>query len=177
MIDLFLVLFLTSGRSHSSIAALVPPQHSLGQICVQVLQFSVLPGCLFLLSLFLRRSTASNRLWAPKPIVAGTLMVLACRLSTRSAGVSYSLVPSSWLQLCTIHLQASSKRQQRDTPQATRSQTGLQSQGYTTHTANTHWNAQHPHCTNRFPQGVFNDYRTIQRIHYKFPCSATNLPH
>ena len=109
--------------------------------------------------------------------VAGTLMVLACRLSTRSAGVSYSLVPSSWLQLCTIHLQASSKRQQRDTPQATRSQTGLQSQGYTTHTANTHWNAQRPHCTNRFPQGVFNDYRTIQMIHYKFPCSATNLSH
>ena len=50
------------------------------------------------------------------------------------------------------------------TPQATGSQTGLSSQGYT-HNANTHTlDAQRPQTRNRFPKGVFNN-RTIQMIH------------
>ena len=114
MIDLFLVLFLTSGRSHSSIAALVPPQHSIGQ---SMSKFSSFPVCLAA-SFFSLRSCDDQLLLTicglRNQIVVGTLLVLACHLSTHSAGVSYSLVPSSWLQLCTIHLQASSKRQLRN---------------------------------------------------------------
>ena len=69
--QLFLCLFLIPGRSHHSIVALIPSQHSLGQFCVQVLQFSALLGCLFLLSSFLRLTTTSNRLWASKPNCRG----------------------------------------------------------------------------------------------------------
>ena len=52
MTQLFLSLFLTPGRSHRSIVALVSSQHNLGQICVQVLLFSVLQDCLFSSFLF-----------------------------------------------------------------------------------------------------------------------------
>ena len=97
-------------------------------------------------------------------IVAGTLLVLACRLSTRSASVSYSLVPLSWLQLCTIHLQASSKRQLRNSTGNRITDrvvvTRIHSQCKHTHTLE---RTAFPNA-HRIPQGVFNN-RTIQMIH------------
>ena len=110
-----------------------------------------------------------------EPPVAGTLMVLACRLSTRSAGVSYSLVPSSWLQLCTIHLQASSKRQLRNSTGNRITDrvvvTRIHAQCKHTHTG-THSVPKHEQISPRCVQQQNNPDDTINP-----PCSATNLFH
>ena len=107
--------------------------------------------------------------------VAGTLLVLACRLSTRSAGVSYSLVPLSWLQLCTIHLQASSKRQLRNSTGNRITDrvvvTRIHAQCKHTHTG-THSVPKHEQISPRCVQQQNNPDDTLNP-----PCNATNLFH
>ena len=114
--------------------------------------------------------------WLRNQFVAGTLMVLACRLSTRSAGVSYSLVPLSWLQLCTKHLQASSKRQWRNS-------TGNRITNRVVVTR-IHAQCKHTHTLERTasPKRKQNSPRCVQKQNnpddtINPPCSATNLFH
>ena len=113
--------------------------------------------------------------WLRNQIVAGTLLVLACRLSTRSAGISYSLVPLSWLQLCSIHLQASSKRQWRNSTGNRITDrvvvTRIHAQCKHTHTG-THSVPRHAQISQRCVQQQNNPDDTSNP-----PCSTTNLFH
>ena len=84
--------------------------------------------------------------------VAGTLLVLACRLSTRSTGVSYSLVPfvlapalhntpASFLQTTMAQL-----HRQQDHRQ------GCRHKDTRTMQTHTRWNAQRPQTRTDFPK-------------------------
>ena len=123
-IQLFLLLLSTPGRSHRSIVALVSSQHNLGQICVQVHQFSVLHSCLFSYFLFELRFPSFN---PPAPVLrnqivggasqsAPTLCSTSSLLLDHSSGdlwmtSEYASVPAGFLTQLDIHLAQQNHRQ------------------------------------------------------------------
>ena len=139
-------------------------------------KFSDLLGCLFLLSLFLRLTTASNRLWAPKPNCRGhpngARLPLVhsqcwCKLLFGPFFLAPALhnTPASFLQTTMAQL-----HRQQDHRQGCRHKDTRTMQTHT-HTG-THSVPRHEQISQRCVQQQNNPDDTLNP-----PCSATNLFH
>ena len=95
-IQLFFILFLTSGVAIIQSTPWFFHSTVLNNLCPRF-QLSVSSAASFVPVRSCDDQLLPTVCKLRNQIVAGTLLVLACHLSTRSAGVSYSLVPSSWL--------------------------------------------------------------------------------